>query len=153
LQGKNQKMKYLFLLLVSGILVSCSSNDKAAPVDKEKIMKDSASYTRIEWIDSTDQNLGQVDQGKMLEITWRFKNAGDKPLIIGTVRPGCGCTGAEGPTEPIAPGKEGVINATFDTKNYPGAQHKQVYVVANNSNRNTPEKDVLNFSVDVVPKK
>jgi hypothetical protein len=153
LQGKNQKMKYLFLLLVSGILVSCSSNDKTVSVDKDKLMKDTSSYTRIEWIDSTDQNLGKIDQGQMLEITWRFKNAGDKPLIIGTVRPGCGCTGAEGPTEPIAPGKEGTIKAKFDTKNYTGTQKKQVYVTANNSNRNTPESDVLNFSVDIIPKK
>lgn len=146
-------MKYLFLLLVSGILVSCTSNDKTVAVDKDKMLKDTASYTRIEWIDSTDQNLGQIEQGQVLEISWRFRNAGDKPLVMQPVQPGCGCTGAEGPTEPIAPGKEGVIKAKFDTKNYPGSQHKQVYVVANNSNRNTPERDVLNFSVDVVPKK
>jgi len=112
-------------------------------------IKDTSNYTTIEWLDSTDQHVGKIDQGQIVEITWHFKNAGVKPLIVANVRAGCGCTGAEGPKEPIAPGKEGVITAKFDSKNFPGTQRKQVYVKANNTNRNSVDQDVLNFTVDV----
>ena len=145
-------MKYSFFILVTVLLAACSSSDTSASPDKEKAIQDTANYTTIEWLDSTTQNIGKVDQGQVVEITWHFKNSGNKPLVIANVRPGCGCTGAEGPTEPVAPGKESVIKAKFNTENYPGSQHKQVFVKANNSNRNGMAEDILSFAVDVVPK-
>ena len=144
-------MKFIFLFLVTGFLWACTGNDPQA-VNTEKIMKDTANYTTIEWMDSASQSLGKVDQGAVVEIKWHFKNTGNKPLVVENVRPGCGCTGAEGPKEPIPPGKEGEITAKFDTKNYPGEQHKEVYVTANNRNKTSETQDVLRFSVEVQPK-
>lgn len=145
-------MKYFFLLITTGLLWACSGQSSQAPIDKEKALDDTANYTTIEWLDSTSQDLGKVEQGQVVEIKWRFRNSGSKPLIVNSVRPGCGCTGAEGPEQPIAPGKEGEIKAKFDTKNYPGSQHKEVYMMANTTNRNAEGHDVLKFSVDVQPK-
>ncbi len=145
-------MKHFFFILFSGMIVGCSSSDNTSSADKEKAIKDSANYTTIEWLDSTTQQIGKVNQGQVVEISWHFKNSGAKPLVIANVRPGCGCTGAEGPNEPIAPGKESVIKAKFNTENYPGTQHKQVFVRANNSNRNNGAEDALQFEVEVVPK-
>src|SRR2546423_9406530 len=153
-------MKYLFVLLFAGIIVACNNSDKQANTpgkakrDSLNIvaMTDSANFTTIQWLDSINQNLGKVKEGDVVEITWHFKNTGEKPLIIGRVQPGCGCTLAEQPEEPVAPGKEGVIKAKFDSNGHPNKQNKVVYVYANNSNKNNVNSDMLRFEVDVQPK-
>jgi len=94
---------------------------------------DSANYTRIEWLDSS-KSMGTMTQGQVLKISYRFRNSGEKPLIIQRVQPGCGCTVADYPKEPIAPGKEGEIKAEFDSKGKEGVQRKNILVYAN-----TPE--------------
>lgn len=146
-------MKFGFLFLLLASFWACTGNDPQSSEQRESALKDTASYTTIQWIDSTSQDLGTVNQGAVVEIKWRFRNSGTRPLVISEVRPGCGCTGAEGPKEPVAPGSESAITAKFDTKNYPGEQHKEVYVTANNRNRNSTGNDVLKFAVDVEPKK
>ena len=146
-------MKYVLFSLCALVVLSCTSTDQQSSVDKQKAIRDTANFTTIEWLDSTNQTIPKITQGEVVEITWKFKNSGDKPLVIADVHPGCGCTGAEGPSKPIAPGKEGVITAKFDSGNYPGMQHKEVYVTANNSNKNSTNRDVLRFAVEVAPKK
>jgi hypothetical protein len=154
-------MKYLFLFLISGVIVACNSTDKtASAADQAKrdslnylAMSDSANFTSLQWLDSVNQNLGKVNEGQVLEIAWHFKNTGNKPLIIGRVQPGCGCTLAEQPQEPIAPGKDGVIKAKFDSKGHPNVQDKVVYVYANNINKNNGENNLLRFHVEVTPSK
>jgi hypothetical protein len=51
--------------------------------------------------------------------------------VIEKVQPGCGCTVADYPKEPIAPGQEGEIRAEFDTKGREGVQKKNITVFAN----------------------
>lgn len=103
----------------SEITQAASANTDVAP-----------SVTTIQWIDSVI-NKGNVNEGEQLEIAFRFKNTGNSPLIIKDVRPSCGCTLAEKPEAPVAPGKEGVIKTTFDTKSRVGNNHKTIVVDTN----------------------
>ena len=148
--------KSLLIFTGSFILFSCNSNDAATGSSKDhdsvqhaamvNSVNDSANYTSIMWLDSTHQDLGKVKEGSVVEVSWKFKNTGNKPLIISNVNPGCGCTVADKPEEPIAPGGESIIKAKFDSKDRAGAQRKDVYVTANtNSNTN----HILSFAVDV----
>src|SRR5215203_4384371 len=106
-------MKYLFFILVAGAFIVCNSADKpAANVSKDKndsvvkkAMEDTASYTSIEWLDSIRISLGKITEGQVVEVTWRFKNTGNKPLVIQNVTASCGCTIAEKPEQPVAPGE------------------------------------------------
>jgi hypothetical protein len=116
----------------------CKTNDKKTaeggmPVEeKTKALKDSANFTTIEWLDSTFKDLGKVVQGQQVEVSYRFKNTGDKNLIITDVTASCGCTVPEKPQKPYAPGEEGVIKAKFDSNGRPvGEARKEVYVTAN----------------------
>ena len=162
MRWKKIKMKYIVFLLVTGIILSCGGADKqgnsSTNPNKDSArmaaMTDTANFTTIQWLDSVEQNLGKVNEGQVVEITWRFKNTGNKPLIIGRVQPGCGCTVAEQPKEPIAPGQEGVIKAKFDSNGHPHTQNKDVYVYANNSNKNNQgtNSDLLKFHIEVTPK-
>lgn len=60
-------------------------------------------------------DYGEVAKGADGARAFTFTNTGDKPLIIKRVKPSCGCTVADYPKEPIAPGESGEINVSYDT--------------------------------------
>jgi Protein of unknown function (DUF1573) len=152
-------MRYLYFLFVCFIALACGHTDSKSGMDNARrdslaqvAMMDTANYTTIQWLDSVHQNLGKVKEGQVVEISWRVKNTGNRPLVIANVQPGCGCTVAERPEEPIPPGGEGVIKAKFDSNNHPGTQNKDVFVRANNKNKNNAGADLLTFHVEVEKK-
>jgi len=145
-------MKKLFIMLIAVVsLAACQTTDKKtakkslSEEEKTDALKDSANYTTIQWLDSTFKDLGKVKEGQMVEVTYRYKNTGNKSLIIANVSAQCGCTVPEKPEEPIAPGKEGVIKAKFDSKSRKGENRKDVYVTANT----IPQNQTLTFRVEV----
>ena len=69
--------------------------------------------------------------GEKAEIKFHFKNDGDKPLFIISAQPGCGCTVADFPKEPIAPGAIANIKVVFSSAGKVGLQDKVVTVTAN----------------------
>ncbi|MEI9943238.1 MAG: hypothetical protein WDN26_03380 [Chitinophagaceae bacterium] len=80
-------MKNLFIVLVTttACFAACTSSDKkAGPTltahDREKALTDSANFTSIEWLDSTTLDLGKVKEGQVVEVTYRFRNSGNKPF-------------------------------------------------------------------------
>jgi len=160
---KTLKMKKILLIISAAlIIVACKTNDKkttGAPMTPEEIEKaksdsiivekaknDSANFTTIEWLDASPKNLGKLTKNKVVDITFRFKNSGDKILVIENVTAGCGCTIPEIPKQPYAPGEEGVIKATFNGSGS-GTITKQITVLANTK----PKKDhILSFSGEIV---
>ncbi len=149
-----KKITLLFLLAVS--LTACKSGDKKAvtapenlsPEEKQKVLNDTASYTSIEWIDPLVQNLGKLVKDQSIEVSFRFKNSGNKILLIESVSAQCGCTIPEKPEKPFAPGEEGIIKAKFNGSGS-GTISKQIYVKANTS----PSKDhTLTFTGDIQEK-
>jgi len=145
-------MRAVVLLLILGFwLTSCRQNDtKTIAGTSMQLPKDSTQYTKITWLDSTTRDFGSIPEGQKLEVAFRFLNAGTKPLIIARVQPSCGCTVAEQPTEPIMPGKEGVIKASFNSEGRIGINHKKIYVIANTIGTQSNE---VEFSVLVQKKK
>ena len=143
---------FLLALLVLPVFLACKQREGKAEGEKSFIkLEDSTSYTTVQWIDSTHHDMGTIQQGADIEIPFRFKNTGDKPLIIESAVPGCGCTVAEKPDEPVMPGKEGVIKAKFSSGNYQGSQTKYVTVTANTKESNTGvnTSHSLSFTVNV----
>ena len=110
---------------------------------------DSANFTTIEWLGGTTKDFGSMKQGETLEVSFKFKNNGTKPLIISDVTASCGCTVPEKPKKPFAPGETGVIKASFDSnRGQVGHNSKQVTVISNTN----PQATTLVFSVDVKAK-
>lgn len=151
-------MKYLFFFLLGGVLLSCANGGNEAQAGPKGVsdsvsthaMADTSNYTSIQWIDSAYQDLGKIAKGGVVEVSWRFRNTGTKPLVIADVRPGCGCTLADRPDQPVAPGKDGVIKARYDTKEqYPGENRKNVTVKANTTGTST---HLLTFRVELTDK-
>lgn len=130
--------KTVLILAVLFSLMACKEIGKKAAVTTDQLtdpasnppVEDSTTFTSITWIDSTTRQLGKLVKDQEIEITWRFKNTGNKMLIIQHVSAGCGCTIPETPKEPFAPGQEGVIRAKFNGSGN-GPVYKQVTVTAN----------------------
>lgn len=115
-------------ILTAAFLTGCNHTDSSAAL--QAAMKDSAQYTSIQWLDST-KIFGKITEGQKLQVSFRFKNTGATPLVIARVQPSCGCTVAEQPKEPIAPGGEGKITAIFNSEGHPGLNQKTLHVTAN----------------------
>jgi hypothetical protein len=147
--AKNHCMKRLFLLIFPITFLACDSVDEKAGASISTAAStktpDTSQLTTIQWIDSV-KNLGRINEGQKVEISFRFKNSGTKPLIIESVRPGCGCTVADYPKEPIAPGGEGEITGSFDSHGRENLQRKEIAVTANT--KGSPYHTLL-FEVDV----
>jgi len=140
--AKNIRMRQLLVVTIFTLAVSClnktdkeksseltASNVPVAPTPSTAVV-DESKLTSIQWLDSS-KSMGTVTEGGTIKINYRFKNSGTKPLVIESVKPACGCTVADYPKEPIAPGQEGEITAEFDTKGREGVQKKNITVVAN----------------------
>jgi len=128
-------------------MMSCQSNDKKPATAAAAATRDSTQFTTVEWLDST-KDFGKIQEGLKLEVSFRFRNTGGKPLVIERVQPSCGCTVAEQPNEPIAPGAEGQIKATFNSQGHVGINHKTLNVFANMKEAPHP----LQFVVEVEKK-
>lgn len=130
---------------------SCRNRDSAATAEASG-GKDAPAVeavklppvTTVQWVDSI-RDMGIVKEGEKIEIPFRFRNTGTEQLVISKVDVACGCTVAEKPEQPIAPGKEGVIRASFDSRGRPGPNHKTLTVYANTSE----QIHTLIFDVDV----
>jgi hypothetical protein len=128
---------------------SASAANTSAPAENPPANGgvDTSNFTSIEWIDNINQTLPKIKEGDVVEVTYRFKNTGTKPLVIMDVTASCGCTVPEKPQEPVLPGKEGLIKAKFDSHAKPGPNTKTLTVLAN-----TNGDKILTFSVDVEKK-
>lgn len=135
-------------------LASCQQADKGSAAVKSPYAGDTkaqpanAQLTEIEWKQKTI-NYGKIKEGDNIDIAFQFKNTGNFPLTISRVEPSCGCTVADFPKEPVAPGKEGVIKGTFNSTGKSHAQHKTLLVYANSA---TAQPAELSFDVEVEPK-
>lgn len=76
-------------------------------------------------------DLGNIEYGGKALATINVKNTGDKPLIIASAQPSCGCTVPNYPKEPIAPGKSANMTIEYTTTKRAGAFNKTVTINSN----------------------
>ena len=99
----------LFMSIVAAVALSFSvSAQKTAKAQKAPV----APIT----FKNTEVNKQNIAYGADETFTFDFKNTGKTPIIITNVQTSCGCTTANKPTEPVAPGKSSSISVKYDTK-------------------------------------
>ena len=114
----------------------------------ESAKEGSTSKAKIEFSEKS-KDFGDIYQGDKVTHVFKFKNTGTEPLLLSNVITSCGCTATEWPREPIAPGAEGSINATFNSAGKMGKQNKVITVVSNSSEGSARVSIISN----VLPKK
>ncbi|MFM2134785.1 MAG: hypothetical protein RL021_185 [Bacteroidota bacterium] len=95
--------------------------------------------------DTTRHDFGSVVDGEKVNFSFHFVNTGNADLIIRHCQASCGCTVPEWPKDPVAPGKEGYISVTFDSKGKSGMVNKTVTIIANT----IPNTTTLSISGEV----
>ncbi len=80
---------------------------------------------------SDNFDFGTIEEGPAADHVFTFTNTGKEPLIIQRVQPSCGCTTPDWTKEPIAPGKSGMIKASYGTQGRPGHFEKTMTVFTN----------------------
>ena len=109
------------------LLIAASALAQPGPTYQEAQQKKSGP--EFEW-DKTEHDFGAIPQGDPVTAEYKFKNMGSTPIILSNVKSTCGCTVPVWPKEPIMPGEEATIKATYNAKN-PGTFTKRITVVSN----------------------
>jgi len=100
--------------------------------------------TTVQLIDSVF-NFGKITEGEKVTFNFRFRNSGEKPLVITNTAASCGCTVPDKPEKRIMPGEEGFIKVVFNSAGKNGHQQKNMTVMSNTK----PEFPLLQLTGDV----
>lgn len=95
-----------------------------------------SSGASFQW-ENTLYNFGTVNQGEVVNYTFKFTNNGTEDLLIQSASASCGCTVPKKPSGPIAPGEQGEIVVRYDSKGKSGQQSPVITIVANTNPRQT----------------
>lgn len=129
-------MKKLLFLLALVALSKAGYSQESTP---------QADLAKFEWT-SVVNDFGKIKQGVPVSHEFKFTNKGKVPLVITHVQASCGCTTPDWSKEPIPPGQQGFIKATFNA-GAPGMFDKTVTVMANVENGSVQ----LKIKGEVVP--
>ena len=138
-------IKYLMAAIVVALLTMSACGEKKGGslstdlVTSPKSATETSEKQAVITFDKEEHNFGTLLQGEVVTYSFHFINTGNMPLIISDVSSSCGCTVGDFPREPIAPGKDGVIKVTYDSKGHHGVQSRHLTVMSNTN----PAKHIL----------
>jgi len=66
--------------------------------------------------ETTVIDYGTIEKGADGVRVFKFKNTGNAPLVVTSVKSSCGCTVPKKPEAPVLPGETGEIEVKYDTK-------------------------------------
>ena len=61
----------------------------------------------------TAHDFGTIKHNVPVDYEFKFTNKGESPLVVSSVKTPCGCTVADYSKDPIPPGSEGFVKATY----------------------------------------
>ena len=122
-------MKRVFLIVFSSFLMLSVYAQEALVTAKVSSSMEAA----FSWEDGLNYDFGKILQNQPASHKFVFTNTGNEPLIISSAKGSCGCTVTEYSTQPIAPGAQGMVMATYNAKKL-GVFSKTVTVNANTGN-------------------
>ena len=124
--------KYVLFVLTVTSIVSCDVRRKDKVADGIPSMAAMAAMdsTTVQIID-TIYSFGTATEGEKISYNFRFKNSGDKPLIVTNAHASCGCTVPEKPEKPVMPGETSFIKVVFNSQGKAGHNEKTITVISN----------------------
>jgi hypothetical protein len=121
------------LLLAALFLTVSMANAQTGKIEFEKI--------------SHDFGTNVPENGGDITCRFVFTNTGDAPVTIQNVTASCGCTTPAWTKEPVAPGQQGFVDATYRPAGRPGNFTKNLTI----TNNGDPEHIYLTITGTVVP--
>lgn len=150
------KQVHLILILIPFIAIfqNCGTDSSSKTTESsisstslktDSVQEEEPLSTSIEFDEKT-YDFGQIKEGQSVSHNFKFKNTGENPLIIKSVKTSCGCTASDYTKTQVAPGEFGNIDIVFNSTGRPGPNHKSLTVVANTQ----PKTTVLTFNAEVL---
>ena len=151
-------MKKITILLALVIIASFTACKKGGnitgKINKENLYKAKSRDLEIKKgtaliaFDKTVYDFGTVNEGEIVETSFRVTNSGKTDLVITNAQPSCGCTVPVWPKAPIKPGETGEIKVKFNTSGKPNRQNKTIALTTNTESG----REVLTLKGSVIPK-
>lgn len=93
--------------------------------------KDAKQDEPIKW-NIKAHDFGTIKMGPAAEVTFKFKNNSNAPVVVTDAHPSCGCTTPTWTKTPVMPGETGEVKASYGTDGRPGYFQKSVKVTFDN---------------------
>lgn len=146
-------MKKTFPILALLLCLSCNNSGTSSAdfdVDLIKNPNTAEGYDGSVGLPSLvfDKDLhdfGRISEGESISFSFHFTNKGNDDLVISGCHASCGCTVADYPKGRIAPGGEGYITVSFNSRGKVGQQYQEVVVSSNSQ----PSRQVLKITAQV----
>lgn len=103
------KMIKISMMALTLGLMSFSAVAPIKKIASKVAVTDSSIVWKSESID-----VGNIPQNIPKPIVFEFKNTGKTAVIVTNVQGSCGCTATDYTKTPIAPGKSGIVTATYN---------------------------------------
>lgn len=88
-----------------------SEANVAAAAERDAV---SSKFPVLEF-DKKEHDFGEIEAKTQVETVFKYKNAGEAPLVITDIKSTCGCTvPKDWSREPLAPGEEGQFTVKFN---------------------------------------
>jgi hypothetical protein len=100
---------------------------------KEESVEDKINAEPVIKFERTTLKLGKIKYGETDTYWFKFKNEGEKPLILTSVMTSCGCVALSWPKAPIKSGQADSIKIMYNTRQE-GTFSKSVRVYSNAEN-------------------
>lgn len=136
-------------IIICLIVASCDVRKQDKKVRVPEVSKTVFHDTTTVQVIDTVYDFGTIQEGDIVEYSFRFKNTGNKPLTIFEATASCGCTVPEKPEYPVKPGEIGFLKVKFNSDRKPGEAHKSIAVTSNAN----PDFPVLFLQGTVIGKK
>ena len=132
----NRSLFYILFFIPLCFLLSCGQKQEQVPTDIVNIPATAGKgFDKSELPDMKFEEMifdfGTITQGEKVTHDFKFKNVGDKDLVISNASADCGCTVAEVPKQSIPSGEGNIIRVTFNSEGKTGIVTKTVTVVTN----------------------
>ncbi|MBJ7429095.1 MAG: DUF1573 domain-containing protein [Bacteroidia bacterium] len=149
-------MKKVFISTLVLMAIACGNNESSKQAGTEIVTNTASAENPTEenknateiTFEKNIYDFGTIKEGDLVNYKFKFTNTGKNPLLITNASASCGCTVPNWPKEPIAPGKSGEIDVTFNSEGKPNHAEKTVTIVANT----TPTNTMLLIKGEVTPK-
>jgi len=128
-----KKLNFIYIIIIFLGVVGCTS---ASENEQSKISPENTalgSTPAIEF-DTTVNNLGTIVEGEQVLTYFKYQNTGDAPLVIYSIKAGCGCTVPKWNEKPLNPGDKDGIKVIFNSSGKSGNSNIRITVNSNANN-------------------
>ena len=137
------------------VFTGCNTNNNATTkINKTNLEKAKTRDLEIKKgaalvsFNTKEHNFGTVNEGDVVETTFKITNSGKTDLVIMDAKVTCGCTVPIWPKKPIKPGETEDIKVKFNTNGKRNRQQKNITLITNTESG----REILTLKGMVTPK-